>query len=115
MDPIGFSLENFDGIGAWRDNDGGAAIDASGSLPDGTKFQGPSGLAQLLLTKHRNEFVETLAEKLMTYALGRGVELSDRPAIRAIVRKAAERNSTAGALIDAIVNSPQFTMRRTRG
>jgi hypothetical protein len=115
MDPIGFSLENFDGIGAWRDDDAGTAIDASGSLPDGTKFQGPSGLAQLLLTKHRDEFVATVAEKLVTYALGRGVESSDRPAIRAIVRKAGERNYTIGALIEAIVDSPQFTLRRTRG
>ncbi len=114
MDPIGFSLENYDGIGAWRDKDGGAKIDASGKLPDGTVFNGPAGLKNLLLTQHREEFLSTFTEKLMTYALGRGLEPADRPALRSIIRDAEKQNVTIPALIDAIVDSPQFTMRRTR-
>jgi hypothetical protein len=114
MDPIGFSLENYDGIGAWRDKDNGASIDASGKLPDGSVFRGPAGLSRLLLDQHRDEFISTFTEKLMTYALGRGIESYDKPAIRSIVREAAEHNSTIPALIDAIVKSPEFQMRKTR-
>ncbi len=114
MDPIGFALENFDGIGAWRDKDNGASIDASGKLPDGSIFNGPAGLSRLLLDQHRDEFISTFTEKLMTYALGRGIESYDKPAIRSIVREAAEHNSTIPALIDAIVKSPEFQMRKTR-
>lgn len=114
MDPIGFSLENYSGIGAWRDKDNGAAIDASGRLPDGTDFQGPGGLRNLLLNRHRDEFVTTFTEKLLTYALGRGLEPNDLPALRAIIRDAAKQNLTVPALIRAIINSPQFQMRRTR-
>jgi hypothetical protein len=114
MDPIGFALENYDGVGAWRDKDNGAVIDASGKLPDGTTFTGPAGLKQLLLTQHRDEFISTFTEKLMTYALGRGLEAYDRPAVRSIVREAGKQNDTISALIDAIVRSPQFQMRRTR-
>jgi hypothetical protein len=113
MDPIGFSLENFDGIGAWRDKDNGAAIDASGKLPDGTVFSGAAGLTSLLLGQHREEFISTFTEKLMTYALGRGIESYDRPAMRSIIKEAEMRNTTIPALIDAIVKSSQFQMRRT--
>ncbi len=114
MDPIGFSLENYDGVGKWRTTDGGAKIDASGKMPDGTTFTGPAGLKELLLNKHRDEFIETFTEKLMTYALGRGVEYYDRPAMRVIIRDAAKENTTIPALIQSIVKSPQFQMRRTR-
>jgi hypothetical protein len=114
MDPIGFSLENFDGVGAWRDKENGSAIDASGKLPDGTVFSGAAGLTHILLDQHREEFISTFTEKLMTYALGRGVESYDKPAMRSIMREAAERNTTIPALIDAIVKSSQFQMRRTR-
>jgi hypothetical protein len=116
MDPIGFALENYDGIGAWRDKDkdNGVAIDPSGKLPDGSTFKGPAGLTRLLLEKHRDEFVSTFTEKLMIYALGRGVEAYDMPSMRAIIREAAKRDTTIPALIDAIVKSPQFQMRRTR-
>jgi hypothetical protein len=114
MDPIGFALENYDGIGAWRTTDNGVAINASGKLPDGSEFVGPAGLKKLLLTQHREEFLSTFAEKLMTYALGRGLEPSDRPALRAILREAEKQNVTVAALIDAIVKSPQFQMRRTK-
>lgn len=114
MDPIGFALENYDGVGAWRDKDNGAVIDASGKLPDGAAFDGPNGLKSLLLTQHRDDFISTFTQKLLTYALGRGVEASDLPAVRTIMRDAAKENDTIPALIDAIVRSPQFQMRRTR-
>ena len=119
MDPIGFSLENYDGIGTWRAKDAGNVIDATGKLPDGTTFKGPAGLKNLLLTGHRDEFIETLTEKLLTYALGRGLEFYDMPAVRAIIRNAeAQRpnlpSPTIPALIHSIVQSPQFQMRRPR-
>jgi hypothetical protein len=114
MDPIGFALENYDGVGAWRDKDNGAVIDASGQSPDGVKFNGPAGLKQLLLTGYREDFVSTFTQKLFTYALGRGVEPGDLPAVRAIMRDAAKQNDSIPALIDAIVRTPQFQMRRTR-
>jgi hypothetical protein len=114
MDPIGFALENYNGIGQWRDQDNGTTIDASGKLPDGAAFTGPAGLKQLLLTQHRDEFISTFTEKLMTYALGRGLESYDRPAVRSIMREAAKHNDTIPALIDSIVKSPQFQMRRTK-
>jgi hypothetical protein len=114
MDPIGFSLENYDGDGKWRSKDAGSVIDASGKMPDGSTFQGPAGLKELLLTKHRDEFISTFTEKLLTYALGRGVEYYDHPAMRAIIKDAASQNTTIPALIQSIVKSPQFQMRRTR-
>jgi hypothetical protein len=111
MDPIGFALENYNGIGEWRNDDDGAPIDPSGKLPDGSAFSGAAGLRQALLSAHKDEFISTFTEKLMTYALGRGVEPYDRPAMRSIIREAATRNSTIPAFIGAIVKSPQFQMR----
>ncbi len=81
---------------------------------DGSEFVGPAGLKELLLTKHRDEFIATFTEKLMTYALGRGIEASDYPAMRQIIRDAGKQEITVPALIDAIVKSAQFQMRRTR-
>jgi cytochrome c553 len=112
MDPIGFALENYDGVGRWREEDAGAAIDATGKLPDGTEFSGPAGLNDLLLTKYRVEFVQTATEKLLTYALGRGVEFHDYPAIRTITRAAARDNFRMSSLILAIVQSPSFQLRK---
>ncbi len=112
MDPIGFSLENYNGIGAWRAKDGGSAIDTSGKLPDGTRFDGPKGLKTLLTTNYRDQFVTTFTEKLMTYALGRGVEYFDEPTVRAVIHDAAPRNTTIPALIHSLVSSPQFQTRR---
>ncbi len=88
MDPLGFALENFDGLGRWRDSaaPGAGPIDSSGVLPDGTRFDGPAGLREVLLSR-RELFVETFTERLLTYALGRGVEEYDRPVIRKIVRE----------------------------
>jgi hypothetical protein len=115
MDPIGFALENFDGVGAWRDKDSGSGtpIDASGKLPDGSAFNGAAGLKKLLLSQHREEFVSTFTEKLMIYALGRGLESYDLPAVRSIMREAEKENSTIPALISAIIESPQFQMRKS--
>ena len=113
MDPLGLSLEHFDAIGRWRDReDGGAAIDASGELPDGTPFDGPSGLKAALL-RHPDRFVTTVTEKLMTYALGRGVEHYDAPAIRAIVRDAAGDDYRLSSIVKGVVRSTPFQMRRS--
>jgi hypothetical protein len=114
MDPIGFKLENYDGVGAWRDGDNGAPIDASGKMPDGAEFTGPGGLRTLLLTRYRDDFISTFTQKLLTYALGRGIEPTDLPAVRAMLRDAARQNDTIPTLIDAIVASPQFQMRTTK-
>ncbi len=112
MDPIGFALENYDGVGKWRAEDAGVPIDASGQLPDGTQFQGLAGLTQILLTKYREDFVGTATEKLLTYALGRGVEYYDNPTVRAISREAARDHYRISSLILAIVKSAPFQMRR---
>ncbi len=112
MDPIGFALENFNAVGEWRSEDAGVPIDNKGTLPDGTEFQGPAGLRKLLLEKHRDEFVLTVTEKLLTYALGRGVELYDKPTVRAIARQAARDDYRMSALVEAIVESAPFQMRR---
>jgi cytochrome c551/c552 len=118
MDPLGFALENYDGVGKWRNKDAGHVIDPSGKLPDGTQFDGMPGLRQLLLTSRRDDFVRTVAERLLTFALGRGLETYDRPAVRSIVREASSADPSAAspnfpALIDAIVKSVPFQMRRT--
>jgi mono/diheme cytochrome c family protein len=113
MDPIGFALENYDGVGRWRTQDAGKPIDASGTLPDGTAFQGPAGLRDLLLTKYRDDFLRTATEKLLTYALGRGVEYYDYPIIRSIVHDAARDNYRISSWVLAVVKSTPFQMRRT--
>jgi len=112
MDPIGFSLENFDAIGRWRTLEDGLPIDATGGLPDGSKFEGVVGLEAGLL-KHPDIFVSTLTEKLMTFAVGRGVESYDAPAVRKIVRDAQSNNYRFSAIILGIVNSTPFTMRKS--
>ena len=110
MDPIGFALENFDAVGAWRTRDAGAPIDASGQLTDGTKVDGVVSLREALL-KRPEVFVTTFTEKLLTYALGRGLDYHDRPAVRAIVREAAGRDYRFSALVMAMVRSAPFQMR----
>jgi mono/diheme cytochrome c family protein len=114
MDPLGFAMENYDGVGKWRVKDAGGPIDPSGKLPDGTQFEGPAGLRKALLAGHRDEFIGTLTEKMLTYALGRGVEYYDKPAVRSIAREAARDNYRISALVTAIVNSTPFQMRETR-
>jgi len=107
MDPVGFALENFDAVGAWRARDASGPIDASGDLVDGTKVDGVVGLRKAILARPE-EFVQTLTEKLMTYALGRGLDYRDMPEVRAIVRDAAAENYRFSALILNIAHSPQF-------
>jgi mono/diheme cytochrome c family protein len=112
MDPLGLSLENFDAVGKWRTlGESSAAIDATGRAPDGAVFEGPAGLRDMLLGSDR--FVPTLTEKMLTYALGRGLEYSDMPAVRAIVRDAAKNDYRLSSLIVGIVQSPPFRMRRS--
>ncbi|MEM1441336.1 MAG: DUF1592 domain-containing protein [Verrucomicrobiota bacterium] len=110
MDPIGFALENFDAVGQWREFDKGTPVDASGSAPDGSEFLGIDGLEEKVLA-NPEMFVRTLAEKLMTYGLGRGVEPSDAPAIREIVRSARENDYRFSSLVESIVTSDPFTRR----
>jgi cytochrome c5 len=112
MDPLGFALENFDGIGKWRaSGDDGAPIDAAAALPDGTKFDGPSELRGLLESREK-EFVATVTTKLLTYALGRGMEYYDQPAVRAIVRRAEASDYRWSSVVLGIVESVPFQMRR---
>jgi hypothetical protein len=111
MDPLGFALENFNAVGEWRTADGGALLDTSGVSPDGTRFRGPGELRKALVA-HPEQFVTTVTEKLLTYALGRGVEYYDQPAIRQILRDAAPRNYRWSAIVTGIVNSTPFQMRR---
>jgi mono/diheme cytochrome c family protein len=110
MDPLGFALENFDAIGRWRViGDAGERIDSAGALPDGTSFEGAAGLRRSLLSSEL--FVMTLTEKLLTYALGRGVEYYDMPAVRSIMRDAATENFRFSQLIMGVVNSAPFRQR----
>jgi hypothetical protein len=114
MDPIGLALENFDAVGAWRTVEGGThgtAIDSSGVLLDGTTVDGVVSLRKALL-KDPEVFVGTVVEKLMTYGLGRGIAAADMPTVRAIVRETASQNYRFVSLIDGIVTSPAFLMRR---
>jgi hypothetical protein len=113
MDPIGFAMENFDAIGRWRDTDGGAPIDGSGVFPDGEKFNGMAGLKKALLS-HPEEFVSTVTEKLLMYAMGRNVQFYDQPVVRGIMRQSARNNYTFGSLVLGVVKSTPFQMRETQ-
>ena len=110
MDPIGFSMENFDAIGKWRERDSGNRIDASGALADGTKFDGVMGLKKLLLDRS-GEFVSAVAEKLLMYAASRNLQYYDAPAVREIVRAAAPSKYTFSSLVLGVVKSVPFQMR----
>ncbi len=112
MDPIGFGLENFNAIGAWRDKDGEAAVDPAGQLPSGDKFGGAAELASLLAQKRRWEFLHCLADRTLTYALGRGTEYYDRPALDQIVERTEKDGDKFSALILAVTESFPFQSRR---
>jgi hypothetical protein len=112
MDPLGFALENFDGIGRWRTTDANAAIDASGAMPDGTKFSGPAEFRRVLLDERRAMFVSTVTDRLLTYALGRGLEHYDAPVVRRIVRDSAPGGHRLSSLVLGVVTSMPFQMRR---
>lgn len=117
MDPIGFALENFDGLGKWREfggDEGTEKIESTGVLPDGTQFDGPVGLRDILL-RRQDLFVENFIERLLTYALGRGVEEYDRPVIRKIAREAAPDGNRWSAVILSIVKTKSFQMIQARG
>ena len=113
MDPVGFALENYDAIGRWRNYDDGVAVDASGTLPDGSAFDGPATFREALL-KRPEFFVSTASEKLLTYALGRGLEQYDMPAVRGIVRDSAKDDYRFSALVMGLVNSTPFQMRMSQ-
>ena len=109
MDPIGFALENFDAVGAWRTEDEGAPIDTSGVLVDGTRLNGPATLRDALV-RYSDQYVRVVTEKLLTYAIGRGTETADMPVVRSIVRGAAGSNYRFSDLVLGIVKSVPFQM-----
>ena len=113
MDPLGFALENYDAIGRYRAAADGLPIDASAVMPDGMKFEGLAGLRGIM-EKRRDDFVSTVAEKLLVYALGRGVEYYDQPVIRKIVRDAAPGDYRWSSIIVGITKSVPFQMKQRR-
>jgi hypothetical protein len=114
MDPLGFALENYNAIGQWRTHDAGQVIDSSGSLPNGKAFKGSSELKSILMGSG-DTFAECLAEKVMMYALGRGVEGYDRRTLKQITSNLAANNYRFSALVSGIVNSVPFQMGRGDG
>ena len=113
MDPLGFSLENFDGIGEWRTKEPGGAVDPSGQLADGTKIDGPVALRNAIM-RHPEQFVRTLTEKMLTYGLGRGLEYYDMPTVRGIARDASRNDYKFSSIVLGIVKSAPFQMRRVQ-
>ena len=111
MDPIGFALENFDAIGTWRTNDSGSRIDASGTMFDGAKLDGPVSLRQAVLN-HSEDFLGTFTENLLAYGIGRVIDYRDMPFVRAVQHEAARNNNKFSAFILGVVKSPAFQMRR---
>jgi hypothetical protein len=107
MDPLGFSLENFDATGRWRVKEAAGLVDASGQLADGTPVDGPVALRQALL-RHPEQFVRTMTEKMLTYALGRGLEYYDMPVVRQIAHDAAAQNYRFSSIVLGIVTSTPF-------
>jgi hypothetical protein len=114
MDPLGFAMENYDAVGAWRTRDSGLPLDASGQLADGSKVNGVVALRNALLARS-DVFVQTLTEKLMTYGLGRGLQYYDMPVVRDVVRKAGRQDRRFSAIIMGIVTSTPFQMRAAVG
>jgi hypothetical protein len=110
LDPLGLALENFDAVGRWRTAEPGGTIDASGRLADGTPVNGPVSLRTALVAR-REQFVGVVAEKLLTYSLGRGIEYGDMPTVRGIVRRAEREDYRFSELILAVVDSVPFRMR----
>jgi len=114
MDPIGFAFENYDPVGAWRTREGDAPVDASGTLPDGRSFHTPAEFRAILLDR-KAQFVRCLSEKLLTYALGRGVEARDRCHVEEIARRASKSGWRFSALVEAVVQSDPFRKKRLEG
>jgi hypothetical protein len=113
MDPLGFGFENYNAIGAWRDRDGGEPIDPSGTLPTGQTFQGPDELKTILKARDK-EFVHCLAEKMLTYAIGRGLDYYDKCAVDRIVEESARGENRFSRLVLDIIQSDPFQKRKTR-
>jgi hypothetical protein len=110
MDPIGFALENFDGIGLWRSSDEGTPVDPKAQTFDNTQVDGPQQLRNWLATKYDRQFVAVATEKLLTYALGRGVEYRDMPLVRAISRDVINNNGRFSSMVMGVVKSQPFQM-----
>ena len=115
MDALGFGLENYDAVGAWRTEEGGAPVDASGELPGGRSFEGPGDLKSVLVNTERDAFVHCLTEKMLTYALGRGLEPYDRAAVDRICKELENNDFKFSQLVLSIATSPPFQMRTTHG
>ena len=115
MDPLGFVLEHFDATGQWREDDGGLPIDAASALADGTAIDGLEAFRDYLANTQRDEYVRTVTEKLLTYAIGRGVDYYDAPAVRRIVRDAAGEDFRWSSVISGVIRSTPFQMRRVPG
>jgi hypothetical protein len=111
MDPLGFGLENYDAIGQWRTKDGEFPIDASGELPNGTTFEGPEGLKKVILSDP-DAFAGAVTDKLLTYALGRGLKRYDKPAMEGILEQARADEYRFSSIVLGIVRSVPFTMER---
>jgi hypothetical protein len=111
MDPIGFGLENYDASGAWRDREGNFAVDSSGTLPGGASFNGPGELKQRLRAQP-DLFVRNLTEKMLTYALGRGLEAYDRPVVNGIMQRLAADDYKFPTLVMEVIQSEPFRMRK---
>ncbi len=114
MDPLGFALENFDALGKWRTTSDGAPIDPSATFPDGTRFEGVAGLREMVVS-HKDDFVRTLSGKLLAYAIGRGLDYRDTPAIRRIAREAAPADYSWSSIVTGIVTSTPFSMAVASG
>lgn len=115
MDPLGFGLENFDGIGGWREKDEGFKIDPAGKLVSGETFAGPSELSKILANQKREEFLHCMAEKMLIYALGRGLEWYDKPTIEQVAQETEGGNYRFSSLVMAVVKSVPFQLRRGDG
>ena len=113
MDPIGFSLENFNAVGKWRDKDGDAKIDPSGKLPEGQSLDGPGGLKKVLLGQ-KNDFTRCLVDKMMTYALGRGMGRTDKCTVKDVVESTAKNDYRISSVMVGIVKSDAFQKRKGR-
>ena len=114
MDPFGFALENYDAVGGWRTEDGKAPIDATGELPNGRRLDGPTSLSAML-DADRNVFADCLTRKMLTYALGRGLELGDKAAVDSIVSRLEKNRYSFSTLVLEIVRSAPFQMRQDSG
>lgn len=112
MDPLGFALENYDAVGRWRDADGEGVIDASGQLPAGDVFSGAGELAEILANQRQSEFIRCITEKMLTYALGRGLRYEDQCAVQQIVRRLSDHDYRARELVDGIIDSRPFRQRQ---